>query len=189
MSQDSDASAVPTGPAPSGLSPCGSQAEPLVPSVVRPNRNDPAIVAAAARKIAEVCVEWDGEDSAVEDWIDDLIKCCFDWDDGYRLAKALDDRCYVHVDADLVEALGAASYAHSDAHEAAVREWVKANQIKPDLEVGDRVSCRFGEGVIGGAHLDRAIYLFVPDGEREKYARGGGIHLNFEDAVSLGERA
>lgn len=143
---------------------------------------------AAAREIAAACVEWDNGESSPDEWVDDLLKCHWDWDDGYKLAKALDDRCHVSSDMALAEALDGASHALWTAHEAAVRQWAVDNNVQPSLEVGARVTCRFGEGVVGSIDKDRAIYLFVPDAERERYARGGGIHLNFEDASAIEAR-
>lgn len=173
------ASASQTGP---------SLAEPEVSALrasvprARPTRRDPAIIRAAAEKLAVACAEWCGA-SKPEDWVDDLIKCEFYWDDGYRLARALQDRCYVDPDADLVETLSYASSELWDAESVAVRAWIDANNIKPSLKVGDRISYREWVGVVNGIDEQRAIYLLKPDGEEERYLNGGGILVAYELAV------
>jgi hypothetical protein len=146
----------------------------------RPSKYDDAIVRAAAEKLAVRCAEWEGE---AEDWIDDLVKCRRDWDDGYQLARALETRCSVSPDGDLVETLDDAYSLLVSEHERAVKQWVQIVGFTPRFQTGDRAECRQGPGIINSVKLDEAIYYFIPDSEpnKERFKLGGGYLINAED--------
>lgn len=185
------ASAVPAPGSRASTEPQGVSAVPAsIPDAKRPSRYDPEIVKRAAQEIAAACAEWDQNNSDPAEWVDDLIKCRHDWDDGYRLTKALEDRCGVYGDMALAEVLDSASSALYTAHEAAERQWVTANSITPSLAVGERLTTRHGAGSVGGIIPERAIYLFIPDAEQMRFASGGGYHLPYEEALAArGEAA
>lgn len=151
-------------------------------SIPRPSRNDPAIRAAAVQKIVDECVKWD----------DAPIPCRVTWtqalgrislaQNGYEIARDLENYAHVNPDADLVEILDCAWSYLSEAYDRAVKAWVEANDISPSLKYGDRITCRHGTGRISGFDVKRARYTFVPDGEEERYRTGGGVLIEYEAA-------
>jgi hypothetical protein len=189
-------SAEPHGASPDGdravaatpSSPAVSPVPASIPSV-RPKRSNPDIVVAAAREIAAACVEWDNGGGSIEDWVHDIIKCRWDWGDGYKLARALEDRCHVEADLALAKALDGASYALWTAHDAAVRRWAEENDVRPTLTIGTHVATSRGDGVIGAIDEKRAIYLVVPYGEEERFRNGGGMCIDYEDASAMSARS
>jgi len=101
----------------------------------RPTRDDPDVLHAAARSLAEAILE-----SKLDELADQLANAldeCGDHD-GYALGKVL-ERDGWDVDADLVEILNGASSAIGDAHEDAVEAWVRREAIVPAFVIGDRV--------------------------------------------------
>ncbi len=66
--------------------------------------------------------------------------------DGYHLARWLEDQRDWDSDGNLVAILNYASFLRNDIYDQRVRDWVKNNQIHPELSVGDAVRVRDGEG-------------------------------------------
>ncbi len=150
----------------------------------RPKRHDPAVLAIAAEKLAElICDDWD-HDGERADWIETLKACpSYEWDDGYRFAKHLEDRHYVEADAALVDLLESAYSILSQAHEFALLQWTKYTNYVPQFSDGDRVvAARQGAGFINGVQAEKATYYFVPDSEvGSKFKSGGGYILSDAD--------
>ncbi len=148
----------------------------------RPKRSDKAIIAYAAHKLAERIVEeWDHDGDAAE-WERILTKSGFQRG-GYQFARELERWHHVEPDLQLVEILEDADYTLDEAHEDALRKWVKITDWKPRFAEGDRVNYRGKEGAINGVQADVATYYFKPDDESERYNQGGGYVVT-EDTLT-----
>jgi len=148
----------------------------------RPTRNSPDVKAAAIAALAKDCADWDSG-ITVDKWSAMLGKCYLGAN-GYEVANELDRYHHVSgIDAELVRILDSASSYIWSAHRDAVKAWAAETKPAPELKVGDRISHRFGDGTISEIRMDEAVYLYVPDAEKERFAKGGGVYLNFEDAV------
>lgn len=104
----------------------------------RPGRSDDAISKRAAELLLPAVQEWLGEE-ADDRTLPELIKATRIYDEGYEIARALEMRGY-SPDAELVEILDDMSYCRYQAHEEAVKDWVKAHDLSLDLSVGTAVS-------------------------------------------------
>lgn len=148
-----------------------------IPSA-RPRRNDPAILVAAITDLAKDCADWDMEDGpnadCIEGWERALRRCDI-CQNGYELAKELEDYHGVTPDAALVEILDCASSYVWTTHSNAVRAWAAATNWTPRRAVGDRFDTRHGVGAITRICSDNAYYLFVPDAEVSRFTNGGII--------------
>lgn len=103
----------------------------------RPGRNDPAVIAAAAKALAVKVQRWlqSCDDAAADpEEIESQLSAAIRWnDDGYRIARQLDSQGW-DADAELVEILNDAVFIKRDHHRKAEVEWVKASGIKaPDV--------------------------------------------------------
>lgn len=150
----------------------------------RPKRNAPDIHATAVRALAVECAGWGGGGN-VEAWIEILGDISLN-DNGFEIAKDLDRYHRVNgVDAQLVEVLDGASSHLWTAYDDAVRAWVAANNVQPDLRVGDRVQAPRGPGTIRGIDIESGRYVVVPDAELEQFAKGSGVLLAYENVILL----
>ena len=145
----------------------------------RPKESDQAIVRAAAERLAARCVKWDPTSKA-EDWVEDLIKASHHWDDGYKLVKYLDDHAHVEGDVLLVEELDGAGFELSRLVTEETRRWVAIVGFDPAFAVGDKVSCRHGEGVVNSIRVETAQYVVATDGRET-----GGYIINAEDLKAV----
>lgn len=106
---------------------------------------------------------------------------------GYELAKRLDDDYGWDVDAELVGQLDELTSYVREAHKEAQEEWVKANNITPKFNAGDRV-CFMGAfskvtGTIDGIYEHMpARYIFKEDGRLSDSHR---LIVPFEDVELL----
>jgi hypothetical protein len=139
-------------------------------STPRPTRNDPQILAAAAKRLAPKVKQWLGhdDDTPIGDIEADLIMALRYNDDGYEIAKELDGT--YSPDAQLVEILDDASWDRSRALEIACTAWVEENKLQP-IPVGTRVTWPrkkdYGEGVVGHNFPDgRATVAFEKLGQK-----------------------
>lgn len=111
----------------------------------RPSERSEAVAKVAAESLLSDVIEWlvqGGDDSAADerDYIRDQLASAMRFDaDGFKIAKHLDDDGW-DCDARLVEILDGALWKRSEAHDAAVAEWLKRNDIKPPLNLGARVT-------------------------------------------------
>ncbi len=156
------------------------------PSPPRPNRHDKAVVAIAAEELAKlICEDWDHK-GATADWIELLTKAAHHWDDGYQLAKELDDRHCVGANAALVDVLENAYSILSDAHEFALKQWTSLTGYAPSFTDKQRAThVRLGAGYVNGIQAEKATYYFVPDSEAAsgKFKQGGGYVVT-DDALT-----
>lgn len=96
----------------------------------RPTLHDPEVIAAAARKLAPAVKQWaEDPDVTLAEIEADLREAIEFYDDGYAIARELDDQYY--PDARLVEILDEAYGAKTEALRALERDWVQANQLQP----------------------------------------------------------
>ena len=149
----------------------------------RPNRNDTAILKAAATEIAIRCAEWAGDGSEPDEWVDDLCEALrYGRDDGYELAKYLDDRAGVTPDAELVDILSDAWHVVSRVYNAALAAWSEATGFAPAFNVGDRVHTPRGPGIIRSIDEKRASYCVKLDSETRAHVLG--TYVNAEDVTA-----
>ncbi len=152
----------------------------------RPSRNDRSIWQSAVVALAKDCAEWGGEHAG--EWEKLLLRCYLNGN-GFEIAKELDDQHVDGIDAELVEILDSASSYIWSAEDAAVKAWAAEHGLQPTLSVGDRATCKWGEGVISGIDGGQARYTFVPDDDRERFKGGGGICVAYEDAIGIAARS
>lgn len=91
------------------------------------------------------------------------------YQDGYQLAKILENTCGWTCDFQTADILNSVGDYILKAHRAAVRQWAESNQIQPQFAVGTRVICLHnGEkhGVITGlSEYHAACYEIQLDGQ------------------------
>ena len=111
----------------------------------RPNRMSDEVLAEVANRLMPRVLQWlnMGQDNAEEvlETAKDLINVLEYSSDGYKMAKELEDRHgWDEVDSDLVDILEGADYYGT--LQTALRAWVKDNDLKPRLEVGEVVTVK-----------------------------------------------
>jgi hypothetical protein len=89
----------------------------------------------------------EGRKITVEEIAADLITGMAEHDDGYRLARWLDDHKGWAANRTLVSLLSHIPFLRNEIYDQRVRRWVKDNQVHPDLSVGDVVKVRDKEGL------------------------------------------
>lgn len=148
-----------------------------------PKMSDQPILRAAALEIGEALVRWSREGDP-QDWINAVISCRLHWNDGYQLAKALEDGFHIFdADSELVDELSSTTWAHSEAYKKARMNWAEATGWVSPVELGYSFDHpRFGPGRVNEIIQKEALILFVPDSEKEKFKNGGGIHV-YADAL------
>lgn len=77
-----------------------------------------------------------------------------DGEDGYELAKKLEDITSCHIDTLIVEELDVLSDYISDEKKSMLKRWVKENNILPMFAIGDNVSSKHGRKQIEGKIKD-----------------------------------
>lgn len=117
------------------------------------------------RAAALLCAEL-GAESSTADAIASMAHALGRSANTFDLAKALDGDGRSHDDDDL-NIFRDSDGHHSDAHRAAVAEWVESRRIRPPRDVGDAVSFKVrGEqldGEITGIDAAQASYtIYVP---------------------------
>ena len=100
-------------------------------------------------KVGAILTDWE---SGCGDDPDDLIEMAKDVvdhyeDDGYALAKMLEDSHYLNPDTELVNALEEVGRIKSAATRATVERWVRDNEITCPFEIGTKVKTRGVDGV------------------------------------------
>lgn len=111
-----------------------------------PPRVDDSIRERAARTIAAQLAKYCGDEFNDDGTWQDIVGATKTGlaRDGYEIARALDERFHWSPDAQIVEVLDEFSSVLDRELEKARAEWVKFYDIKPPLEIGDRV--RFDRG-------------------------------------------
>lgn len=149
----------------------------------RPAVRDTEIVRQAAEIVAVKCAQW-GNDQPSK-WIDALIDARSSWNDGYELARELENSTWITPDRDLVEILDDASHELFEVHRDAVKKWVRIVGFSPAYSVGDVVSCRHGSGPITKIESETAQFI-VSTTDRD-WGLGGGYVINAEDVAPVSE--
>jgi len=114
-------------------------------------------------------------------------------DDGYEVAKVLDDRYMWEVDSELVDILGSVLGTRYRAYDKLVGEWVQQHGVAPKYSVGQRVAFRrpYGArdrvtGEVTAVREKTGQYLVFCEAMghvREDDGKCGarGVYLDFED--------
>lgn len=161
--------------------------------VKRPTLFDESVIQAVAVAMAPKIIQWDPDGSYDQtELVADLVKAfgdAYDWD-AYKIARALDDAGW-EVDASLVDLLDAAASHAYQARDIAIREWIKANGVRPAFKVGDMVQTKRRtngfEGEITRIDEDMGRYLVFSEA-RGHVRQGQGTHgtyMDFEDAEEM----
>ncbi len=91
----------------------------------------------------------------------------------------MDNACW-NPDADLVIIMESIPFIRYDTHHKAVEKWVKENNIKPQLSIGDKVSWKGCDGnktgIISDIKLETGSYVIETNNKR--------YIVPFEDASS-----
>ena len=139
----------------------------------RPNRYGKEIDRQIVEKILPKVTEWmmgDEDESGLRNDLMEMLDQDHDGD-GYKLARFLEREFYWSADSALVEILDDVPHERIKLHTDAVLEWVKANDIKPTLELGTRVKFKRNgwedvQGVIVGFYPETAQYTVAVDGSK-----------------------
>lgn len=154
----------------------------------RPKTATEEIKTAAATEVAQELLKCGHlEDSELGQAIKDLCNMSCN-DDGYEIAKELDDRYYWDCRMEMVDVLDGYGWAVRKRIEAAEKSWAEDNNITPPIPVGSRVTMeRRGEsGTITGVYeYGAAKYLIAIDGDKgaKEPTRRRSI-VNFEDVIA-----
>ena len=129
--------------------------------VPRPKSDAPSILEEAAEIMAPKVMEWcqqEGEQLTDDDLpqfkkhlAEVFDRVGYKGFDGYDLAKGLEDMHGYSPDSSLVEILDEAFHYVREAHQKAIKSWVKDNNIVVPFAVGDKVKVKqpFKKDVIG----------------------------------------
>jgi hypothetical protein len=147
----------------------------------RPNSMLASVKEAAAERLATLCADWSHDGTTATEWKTCLLDAGLH-KNGYEIAKSLDDYHSVEPDGELIEILDRSRRFLQDALDEEIKKWVSEHQIKPSFAIGDRVQCRYGNGVISAISYDLALYLVIPDGQTDRFKNGGGYQVRFEAA-------
>ena len=137
----------------------------------RPKRNNEEIMSETAKVIAKKVLSWTRQDYFTEeDVIDALCKVLPFSDDGYELAKEMEDEGF-DADSELVSIMEGASWELDRQHRKAVKQWVKDNDIRPKLKEGDEIHIQVRQrdrtkydAIIAEVREETAEYMVaVPD--------------------------
>ena len=154
----------------------------------RPKRNSKEVLEEAAKRLLPRVMEWlsrDGGQSVDADEVrEQLAKAIRYDDDGYQIAKELDNAGWFEIDADLVEILDAASHHKWEAHAALVKAWVAESSIATPLAIGAKVKTPKGDGVIADVNLDTAQYV-VQTAERAWSGAQSGWVFSVEECEAV----
>lgn len=88
--------------------------------------------------------------------------------DGYELAKYLEKTFDYKCDKQIVDLLDDLHFYVEDIYSKKVKEWVKINNIKPELEIGTKVKYKFFNnkfipGTITKIYEDKACYCILSE--------------------------
>jgi hypothetical protein len=130
--------------------------------------------------IAEGCKIWAQESGRkyTDSQINDVVENYSRFDDGYELAKKLEDNAYWNIDACMVEELDCIPCSIDSAYRKACKKWVEENNIQPPLPIGTKTQY----GIITSIcdHSPGCYRIQEPDKpETQK------IIIKFEDVVEV----
>lgn len=126
--------------------------------------------------------------------LDELSDACACNDDGYGVARDLDNRHMWDVDSELVDILDAVAFERIKAHDRSVEAWVLREGVKPEHALGQRVQFRFQKwdkvsnvGEVIEVDERKAKYLVFC--ESLGHVRNGvgthGVYVPFEETMSV----
>lgn len=167
----------------------------------RPGRHDEAVIALCIEEVAELLLAWlqETDPSDDPDRIQEcreharklLIGLCTD-DDGYKLAKRLDDYLGYKPDSQLVDALEQIWSIRYKAYEKVVAEWVAREGIViPEAYMGKTVKFRSGpnpgQGEITKFYPESArVLIFCPEKGHVREGVGShGVVIDWENVEEL----
>lgn len=111
----------------------------------RPTKATPEMELAAAKEtVAELVTAGHLTEAEAEDAAANIVAEGRYNRDGYKLAKALDDRWHWDCDLDMADILDGHSSALDDQIKAAQKAWFEAERPSPPVEIGTRVCFRWG---------------------------------------------
>lgn len=109
-------------------------------------------------------------------------------DDGYRLARELEDECGISPDSELVDILDGVQYEMYTLIGNAVKEWVKKYELTLDFEVGQKV--RAEVNILGQFEFE--IVKLYPEtmqyglwNESTSFSKGAGHTIVDSEKVTL----
>lgn len=151
----------------------------------RPDRLNPKVLGKATAIAMDVLIKWE-PNCPKEDWegpAKDVAERSLRLDDGYALAKFLDDTYMVEADTELVDLLDDLHYDLNDVINEEVKAWVIEENIRCPFIPGQKVmfSHRGHKDVIGTVEkidADRAKITVIPPSD---IGCQGKPVLNFED--------
>lgn len=139
----------------------------------RPTAKDEHARDAASRTMAALLIK-DGLDTDEDDltkWF--MRQCEYGYfDNGYELAKDLEDDYYVEPDASMVETLDSARHELYSEAAKRVAQWIIDCGIKPSFGIGDLIEANQGRDVVRGTVRDidmRSGYYVVDVGTKNSY--------------------
>lgn len=170
----------------------------------RPTRYDKNILQRTAEKIATAIEQWliaediflfkEDLDKEYETLVKFLKKNLAQVDDGYDLAKRLEDKFYYDSDSHLVGILDDGFSVWLYEYKKAVKIWVKETGLKPTLKIGDKAAfirrkylADKGERVEGEiSSIDEKSGMYVIHCPQLGHVQKGqvgshGLCVNFED--------
>jgi hypothetical protein len=111
----------------------------------RPYKRDDDVVRSAVKRLVPRIITWMEDEVESEEALCEEIVEAYQrhiHDDGFAVAKYLDDTWWGGGNSELVEILdGGFSYIRT-AHKEATAEWIKRNNIQPRYSVGDAVTVK-----------------------------------------------
>lgn len=145
----------------------------------RPKKSDPRILNSVAYAISHEIQKW-AYNLTVEDIQQDLLIAIQENEDGYQIAKELENLGY-SPDSDLVEILSKVSVTKNKVYNQLCREWLIDNQIqepKINGEVKSKDRPEYGTGI---------VVSNIPEGKSSvSFANLVGVlTLNWEDLEIL----
>lgn len=148
-------------------------------SIVRPSYSHDLYLRAAEVFVRDSNIELESSDP--EQFAKDLADSFSIGDNGFDIAKAMDDRCH-SMTADNVEALDNFFYFVQDELEKDVKAWVRDNDIQPPLPIGCtvRLKDRKQGKIMRVYSAEKATYAVLMAEDYKKINAGQRI-LSYED--------
>ena len=156
----------------------------------RPKITNSEIRRAAAEKIVAQLIEDSHlEADQCEESVCDIVRYAGVNDDGYEIAKSLDDRAFWSCNFQIAETLDAYGSYLRDSLREAEKEWFAVAALEPPFPIGSRV--KFGgrdeSGEITGIYeYGAGKFLVAVDGDADaNTSRQSRRIVNFEDCRAL----
>ena len=110
---------------------------------MRPTEKDPKVIENVRVRITQILEDYLDSNSildppSVESEVAELIDM-YQYSNGYKLAKMLDDQFNWEPNSDLVDQLDSIKFIVHEEIDREVQKWVKENNILPKYKIGDEV--------------------------------------------------